>query len=401
MYILILNVSKKQILSHKSKLSLKTAIIHPYIYLYSLAYYSNKVLKFILKKLFYGIVVLIGVVTAIFFLFNVLPGDPATIMLGQRANKEAVEAIHRDLGTDKPLLVQYAHYINDLSPVSVHNHVNPNSLVYLNPDKYSWTPLFTISNKKVVVLKLPYLRRSYITKRDVSEIIVDTLPETAVLAFTAIIIASCIGIFLGVIAAIKKNSFFDRITFVLATVFGMSAPSYLVGLIMAWLFGYILAEYTGLSAVGSLYDYDEWEGEKLNLKNLILPAITLGVRPLSIVIQLTRSSMLDVLSQDYIRTAKAKGLTLYKVITKHALKNALNPVVTAISGWFAGLMAGAVFVEKVFNWKGIGYEVVEALSKNDLPVVMGATLIFASIFVLINIIVDIAYGILDPRVRFK
>lgn len=358
-------------------------------------------LKFIATKIFYGVVVLLGVITAIFFLFNVLPGDPATIMLGQRASKDAVEAIHRELGTDKPLLTQYGHYLNDLSPISVHNHVNNKDLWYLNPEKYSWIPLFTMGKEKVTVLKLPYLRRSYITKRNVSEIIFDTLPETAVLAFTAIIIASCIGIFLGIIAAIKKNSAFDRITFVLATVFGMSAPSYLVGLIMAWLFGYVLAEYTGLSAVGSLYDYDEWEGQKLNLKNLILPAITLGVRPLSIVIQLTRSSLLDVLSQDYIRTAKAKGLTLYKIITKHALKNALNPVVTAISGWFAGLMAGAVFVEKVFNWKGIGYEVVEALSKNDLPVVMGATLIFATIFVFINILVDIAYGILDPRVRKK
>jgi len=359
------------------------------------------VLKFVLKKLFYGVVVLLGVITAIFFLFNVLPGDPATVMLGQRANKEAVDAIHRDLGTDKPILTQYVHYLNDLSPVSLHNHQNNLSLWYLNPEKYDWTPLFTIGENKVVVLKTPYLRRSYITKRDVSEIIYDTLPETAVLAFTAIVIASCIGIFLGIVAAIKKNSVFDRLTFLLATVFGMSAPSYLVGLIMAWLFGYVLSEYTGLSSVGSLYDYDEWEGEKLNLKNLILPAITLGVRPLSIVIQLTRSSLLDVLSQDYIRTAKAKGLSLYNVIVKHALKNALNPVVTAISGWFAGLMAGAVFVEKIFNWKGIGFEVVEALSKNDLPVVMGATLIFATIFVIINIFVDIAYGILDPRVRVR
>jgi len=371
------------------------------IFLYIRSVNWHQLLKFIFKKIFYGVIVLWGVLTAIFFLFNVLPGDPATIMLGQRANKEAVEAIHRDLGTDKPIITQYFHYINDLSPFSVHNYKNDRSLWYLNPSKYSWTPLFTVGEKKAVVFKMPYLRRSYITKRDVSEIIKDTLPETAVLAFSAIFIASCIGIFFGILAAMKKNSFFDRITFVLATVFGMSAPSYLVGLIMAWLFGYLLADYTGLSAVGSLYEYDEWDGQKLQLKNLILPAITLGVRPLSIVIQLTRSSMLDVLSQDYIRTAKAKGLSTFKVITKHALKNALNPVVTAISGWFAGLMAGAVFVEKVFNWKGIGYEVVEALSKNDLPVVMGATLIFATIFVIINIFVDIAYGILDPRVRVK
>ena len=121
----------------------------------------------------------------------------------------------------------------------------------------------------------------------------------------------------------------------------------------------------------------------------------------AIVVQLMRSSLLDVMGQDYIRTAKAKGLSTTKIVIKHALKNALNPVVTAISGWFAGLMAGAIFIERIFNWKGIGNEVFEALNNNDLPVVMGATLIFASIFVLTNIFVDIIYGILDPRVRIK
>ena len=244
------------------------------------------------------------------------------------------------------------------------------------------------------------MRRSYITKRRVSDIIIETLPETAVLAFTSIIIASIVGIFLGIISAIKQNTFYDRISLVLA-VLGMAAPSFFVGLIIAWLFGYVLTDYTGLSPTGSLYDIDVWDGEKLKLKNLILPSITLGIRPLAIVVQLMRSSLLDVMNQDYIRTAKAKGLSMYSVIIKHALKNALNPVVTAISGWFAGLMAGAVFVEYIFSWKGIGYEVFEALTKNDLPVVMGATLIFAAIFVVTNIFVDIAYGILDPRVRVK
>lgn len=357
--------------------------------------------SFIVRKLFYGIVVLFGVVTTIFFLFNVLPGDPAAVMLGQRANKEAIEAIHKDLGTDKPLLNQYANYLNDLSPVSIHNYRDSESFWYLDPGKYTWTPIMTVGAAEVLVLKFPYLRRSYISKRDVSDIIRETLPETAVLAFTAIVIASALGIFLGILTAIRKNSFFDRSVFVFATVFGMSAPSFLVGLIVAWAFGYALADYTGLSPSGSLYDIDVWEGEKIKLKNLILPAVTLGVRPLSIVIQLTRSSLLDVLSQDYIRTAKAKGLGFSKVVFRHALKNALNPVITAISGWFAGLMAGAVFVEKIFSWKGIGNEVVEALNNNDLPVVMGATLIFACIFVLINIIVDVLYGVLDPRVRIS
>jgi peptide/nickel transport system permease protein len=358
------------------------------------------VIKYITKKILYSILVLYGVITVIFFLFNVLPGDPATIMLGQRANKDAIEAIHKDLGTDRPIMEQYALYLNDLSPISIHNNTNNQSIWYLSPEKYSWKPLFTIGTNKSVVVKLPYLRRSYITKRRVADIIIETLPETAVLAFTSIVIASIVGIFLGIISAIKRNTIYDKLSLVLA-VLGMAAPSFFVGLIIAWLFGYVLADYTGLSPTGSLYDIDVWDGEKLKLKNLILPSITLGIRPLAIVVQLMRSSLLDVMSQDYIRTAKAKGLTMYAIIIKHALKNALNPVVTAISGWFAGLMAGAVFVEYIFSWKGIGYEVFEALTKNDLPVVMGATLIFATIFVITNIFVDIAYGVLDPRVRVK
>ncbi len=358
-------------------------------------------LNFVFKKCFYGAAVLFGVVSTIFFLFNILPGDPASVMLGQRANKSAIDAIHRDMGTNRPLLVQYSNYLNDLSPISIHNYNESTSFWYLNPKKYSWFPLLKIGHSKTFVLKFPYLRRSYISKRNVSDILKETLPETAVLAFSAIIIASVIGIFLGVITAIKKNSLLDRSIFLFATIFGMSAPSFLVGLLVAWLFGYVLSAYTGLSPSGSLYEIDVWNGEELKLKNLILPAITLGVRPLSIVIQLTRSSLLDVLSQDYIRTAKAKGLSFSKIVINHALKNALNPVVTAISGWLASLMAGAVFVEKIFSWKGIGNEVVEALHNNDLPVVMGATLIFASIFVVINICVDIVYGILDPRVRIK
>ncbi len=357
-------------------------------------------IKYITKKILYSILVLYGVITVIFFLFNVLPGDPATIMLGQRANKDAIEAIHKDLGTDRPIMEQYGLYLNDLSPISIHNNTNNQSIWFLSPEKYSWKPLFTIGTNKSIVIKLPYLRRSYITKRRVADIIIETLPETAVLAFTSIVIASIFGIFLGIISAIKRNTIYDKLSLILA-VLGMAAPSFFVGLIIAWLFGYVLADYTGLSPTGSLYDIDVWDGEKLKLKNLILPSITLGIRPLAIVVQLMRSSLLDVMSQDYIRTAKAKGLTMYAIIIKHALKNALNPVVTAISGWFAGLMAGAVFVEYIFSWKGIGYEVFEALTKNDLPVVMGATLIFAAIFVITNIFVDIAYGLLDPRVRVK
>jgi ABC-type proline/glycine betaine transport system permease subunit len=151
---------------------------------------------------------------------------------------------------------------------------------------------------------------------------------------------------------------------------------------------------------GSMYSVDDLgNGEYLDLKNLILPAITLGIRPLAVIVELTRSSMLDVMSQDYIRTAKAKGLTTYKIITRHALKNAMNPVITAVSGWLASLMAGAVFVEYVFDWKGVGVIIVDALEKYDFPVVMGVLLFISIILVIINIFVDILYGLLDPRIR--
>lgn len=357
--------------------------------------------KFILKRLFYGFLVLLGVIIVVFLLFNVLPGDPARLMLGQRADQASIDAINKDLGRDQPLTVQFLMYLNDLSPVSIHDKNDKTHYLYLSPEKYSsWVQLCPLPDSKVAVLKFPYLRRSYISKRKVSDIIIETIPETAVLAFSSIIFGSALGILLGIFSALKKNSWFDKSALIFA-IFGMSLPSFFIGLIIAWFFGYVLRDYTGLNNVGSLFTTDDFGEEHMTLKNIILPTITLGLRPLAIIIQLTRSSLLEVLSQDYIRTATAKGLSFYKVVFKHALKNALNPVVTAISGWFAGLMAGAVFVEIIFNWKGIGNEVVDALSRNDLPVVMGATLIFTLIFVFINIAVDIIYGVLDPRVRVQ
>lgn len=356
-------------------------------------------IKFILKRLFYGFLVLIGVITVVFLLFNVLPGDPARMMLGQRADKASIDIINKDLGRDKTMTIQFLMYLNDLSPISVNDPTNTEHYLYLNPNKYtSFKKLISVSSSKIIILKYPYLRRSYISKRKVSDIIIETLPETAVLAFSSILFASFFGILLGIYSALKKNSWFDKSALVFAII-GMALPSFFIGLIIAWFFGFILRDYTGLNNVGSLYTTNDFGEEHLTLKNLILPTITLGLRPLAVIIQLTRSTLLEVLSQDYIRTATAKGVSFYNVILKHALKNALNPVITAISGWFAGLIAGAVFVEIVFNWKGIGFEVVDALNKNDLPVVMGTTLVFALIFVFINITVDIIYGILDPRIR--
>jgi peptide/nickel transport system permease protein len=174
-----------------------------------------------------------------------------------------------------------------------------------------------------------------------------------------------------------------------------------MGIIIAYLFGFVWTDWTGLHITGSWFDIDEKGVKRLTLQNLVLPAVTLGIRPLSIITQLTRSAMLDVLDQDYIRTAYAKGLSKSQVIWKHALRNALNPVITAITGWFAELLAGAFFIEYIFGWKGIGKVTVDALEKLDFPVVMGSVLISATFFILINILADILYGIIDPRVRVK
>lgn len=356
-------------------------------------------IKFILKKLMYGLLVLYGVITVVFLLFNVLPGDPALMMVGQRTDKASIDAINKDLGRDKPLFTQYIMYLNDLSFISVHETQNTEHYLFLDKRKYDEPAILFHAGSKAVVVKTPYLRRSYQNRRPVSEIIGETLPETMVLAFAAMIFASFFGIILGIVSALKKNSWLDRAIFVFASL-GMAGPSFFVALIIAWVFGYLLHDYTGLNNIGSLFETPDMETEEqLMISNLILPAITLGIRPLALIIQLTRSSMLEVMTMDFIRTARAKGLSFYKVVFKHALKNALNPVVTSISGWFASLMAGAAFVETVFDWKGIGYEVVRSLQSYDLPVVMGSTLVFATCFVLINIFVDIAYGVLDPRVR--
>lgn len=357
-------------------------------------------IRFVLKRLFYGFLVLIGVVTLVFILFNVLPGDPARMIMGQRSDVASLEAINKDLGRDKPLLVRYVGFLNDLSPVSCHNEMDPNSFWYLDPGKYASALKFmSLPGDQVLVLKKPYLRRSYQSQRKVSEILFEALPKTILLAAVSILFAMVLGVLTGIFCAVKRNRIVDRISLVFS-VLGMSLPSFFAAILNAWIFAFVLAGYTGLDMTGSLYSVDDLgEGRYLDLKNLILPALTLGIRPLAIVVELTRSSLSEVLSQDYIRTAAAKGLSRTRIIAKHALKNALNPVITAVSGWFASLMAGAVFVEYVFDWKGIGVVIVEALEKFDFPLIMGAVLIISVLLVLINILVDIVYAILDPRVR--
>ncbi len=358
-------------------------------------------IRFISKRLLYGLLVLLGVVTLVFFLFNILPGDPARMMLGQRADQESIDIINRDLGRDKPVGLQYLNYLNDLVPISVHNNADSTNYFFLADDKYApYTTLLKVGNTSVV-LKAPYLRRSYQSQRKVSDILRSAFPQTAVLALVAMIFALAVGVTLGVVSALHKDTWIDRLILVLSTL-GMSLPSFFAAILIAWLFAYVLADWTGLNMFGNLYTVDDYGcGEYLDLKNLILPALTLGIRPLATLTQLTKNSMLEALSQDYIRTARAKGLSHRRVVVHHALRNALNPVVTSASGWLASLLAGAVFVEYVFDWKGMGVVIVDGLEKYDFPVVMGTILFICVLLVLINIITDILYGLLDPRVRVQ
>ncbi len=344
---------------------------------------------------------MLGVVTLVFFLFNILPGDPARMMLGQRADEESIRIINRDLGRDKPIALQYLNYLNDLLPISVHNNENVDDYFYLDSEKYApYTTLLKVGSTSVVA-KAPYLRRSYQSKRKVSEIISSAFPQTALLAVVSLTFALILGVLLGIVSALHKDSWIDRLTLVLSTL-GMSLPSFFAAILIAWFFAYVLADYTHLNMFGNLFTIDDYgTGEYLDLKNLILPALTLGIRPLATLTQLTKNSMLEVLSQDYIRTARAKGLSRRRVIFHHALRNAMNPVVTSASGWLAGLLAGAVFVEYVFDWKGMGIVIVDGLDKYDFPVVMGSILFICVLLIIINILTDILYGLLDPRVRMN
>ena len=344
-----------------------------------------------IKKLTYGLAVMAGVVVVVFILFNVLPGDPARMTLGQRADVQSLEAVRKEFGLDRSRPVQFILFINDLSPLSFHEDNIEEKL------KYHYCKLVPLGGN-TLVLKWPYLRRSYQTKREVTTILSETVPNTIVLAVTAMFFATIIGVFLGVLSAVHKNTWVDHAANGFA-ILGVSAPSFFAGIIIAWLFGFVLSPITGLNMSGSLYSYDPFKGEVITLKNLILPTVTLALRPLAIIVQLTRSAMLDVFAQDYIRTARAKGLGRNAIIYKHALKNAMNPVITAISGWFASLLAGSFFVEYIFGYNGLGRMTVKALEMSDFPVVMGSILFIAMVFVIINILVDVLYAFADPRVK--
>lgn len=289
---------------------------------------------------------LLGVVLITFFVRP--PGDPARVALGQHADAKSVQAMQQQLGLDKPLPVQIFKYVTNLAQGD--------------------------------------LGRSIVTGKPVMETIMERLPATALLAVSSMALATILGIVLGVFAAWKANSWIDT-ALMSTSLLGISLPSFVVGLLFILWFA-VQREWFPISG----YVDKGWE-------YLVLPMITLAIRPLSVIARITRSSMLDVLGMDYVRTARAKGLSYISVFFKHALRNALNPVITTVSAWFAGLLAGTYFIELVFNWPGIGLATFNAIEKLDYPVIQGTVLVTALIFVATNVIADAVYTLIDPKVR--
>lgn len=347
-------------------------------------------MKFLIQRITQGLLIIWGIVSLLFLIFYTL-GDPAEYLVGDQADEETRIAIRAKYGLDRPLYIQYIKYLNDLSPIGI--------IDFEEEKPVSWyLPVIRLENK-VFALKSPYLGRSYQTNSPVGPTIAEKMEGTLILAGTAIVFAGLLGIFLGVMAALRHNTWLDK-TILSVSVFGISAPSFFMGVLIAWIFAVKLRALTGLSVSGYVFEEHVFsEGRIFIPANLILPAIALGIRPLAVFIQLTRSGMLDVLSADYIRTAKAKGLSPAKVLIRHALRNALNPVVTSITGWLASLLAGAFFIEYIFNWQGIGKLTIDALNTNDFPVILGCAMTVGIIFVVVSIITDLLYILLDPSVK--
>ena len=308
-------------------------------------------LSFTLRRLFYSVLVIFGVVTVVFFIMNLLP-DPARMMQGQRADLATQAAIRHQLGLDLPPFERYLRFIGDVAQGD--------------------------------------LGRSWSSNRPVLGSIWERFGATATLAISAMTIATILGIGIGILSAVRSYTIFDNATMLFALV-GISVPAFVMGLLAMLLFGSVL---DWLPVSGYMF-----QGDELHLEYLVLPMSVLALRPISIIARVTRSSMLETLASDYVRTAKAKGVAWKGVVYRHALRNALNPVVTTVSAWLAGLLVGTYFIEYIFNWPGIGLQAVDAITRSDFPIIQGTVIFSAVIFVTVNFFVDILYSRMDPRVK--
>jgi peptide/nickel transport system permease protein len=304
------------------------------------------ILRYIFKRNVMLLPVLLGVTFLVFSIISLTPGDVATMILGQGATQESVASLRTDLGLDQPLLIQYGRYLGKL----VHGDMGT----------------------------------SYATKKPVAGEIMSRFPNTLALAFCSILVSIAISIPIGVISAVRQYSSFDNLGMIFALI-GISMPSFWLGLILIIVFSLTLGWFPS--------------GGADQLKSIILPALTLGVASTASIARTTRSSMLEVVRQDYIRTAKAKGLGGTTVILKHALKNALIPTITVIGLEFGELLGGAILTETVFSWPGIGRLMVESIQRKDTPMVLGCIIVFSLAFSVVNLLIDILYAFIDPRIR--
>ena len=313
----------------------------------------KNVISYIIKRLLWAIPTLLGVSVLVFSMVHLAPGDPALVMLGEHANKEAVDALREQMGLNKPLLEQYFLFIT--------NAVQGD---------------FGIS---------------IISGEPVIDEFADRFPATVELSIVALTFATIVGLFAGIISAVKRYSWFDYISMSTALA-GVSMPVFWLGLMLIYFFSVNL----GWSIL--MQDYEAfWNA----CKHLLLPAFALGTIPMAIIARMTRASMIEVMKEDYIRTAKAKGCTKTQVIMIHGLKNALMPVITVIGLMLGTLFAGAILTETTFSWPGIGKWLVNAVNQRDFPIIQSTTLIIATIFVIINIIVDLLYAVVNPKVRLS
>jgi len=330
---------------------------------------------YIIKRLLNLLPVLLGITLLVFLFLHLIPGDPATVLLGERATPEQVEALREQLGLNQPLPLQYLTFINNLLHLDFGTSIIP-----------------------------------------IIDEIKTRFPATFELSLAAMIVAVILGIPAGVLAAVYKNRPADNITMI-GSLLGVSIPVYWLGLLLIYLFaitlnwfppsgrisieaGLTFQPITGFYLLDAILKFDINLLQDV-LAHLILPALTLGTIPLAILARITRSSLLEVLSQDYIRTARAKGIPEHWVILRHGLKNALLPVVTIIGLQFGTLLGGAILTETIFSWPGIGSWIYEGILARDYPVVQGGVVVVSIIFVLVNLVVDISYALVDPRIKYK
>jgi peptide/nickel transport system permease protein len=331
---------------------------------------------FIIRRVLVVIPTLLGITIIIFMMLAITPGDPAELLLGERATQESLEAMREYLGLNKPLYVQYGMFLKRVAKFDLGETI--------------WT------------------------RQKVSIEIMERFPATIELALAAMIISSFLGILLGIISATKQYSWFDY-TSMLGSLFGVSMPVFWLGLVLMLIFSLTLGWFpmsgrlgvdVELTVITNFYVFDailtkNWAALKDILMHLALPAMALSTIPLAIVARMTRSSMLEVLRQDYIRTARAKGLSEVKIVLKHALRNGLIPVVTVVGLQFGILLGGAILTETVFAWPGVGKWMFDGVVKRDYMVIQGGTLLVATTFVMINLVVDVLYAIINPRISVR